>query len=298
MSSRRTTGRLSLLLVLLLLAWPAQAPGHGPDGHQSHHDAAPTAEEHAGHGHSQPMEPSPEEKAVNPALWVEEKTGATVPLDLEFRNERGERVSLRQLIDRPILLLPVYYRCPTGCSFELANLADAIRRSRHRIDSFRAISLSFDAEETPAVAAQVRPNYVALLGKDFPQDAWVFLTGDSGAIARLTQAVGFAFQKKDDGTFVHPSALVALDRNGRIIKYVYGSFISGDVDLALAEAAKGTPASSIRRLLEFCFPANPRQTQQVLTVLKIGSGVLLVLGGIGLALFLRRKPTDQPKFDP
>ncbi|WP_310601140.1 SCO family protein [Desulfobulbus sp.] len=298
MRRRRTTGRLSLLLVLLLLAWPALASGHGPDGHQSHHDAVPAAEEHAGHGHSQPMEPSPEEKAVNPAMWVEEKTGASVPLDLEFRNERGERVSLRQLIDRPILLLPVYYRCPTGCSFELANLADAIRRSRHRVDSFRAISLSFDAEETPTVAAQVRPNYVALLGKDFPRDAWVFLTGDSGAIARLTQAVGFAFQKKDDGTFVHPSALVALDRNGRIIKYVYGSFISGDVDLALAEAAKGTPASSIRRLLEFCFPANPRQTQQTLTVLKIGSGVLLVLGGIGLTLFLRRKPTDQPKFDP
>ena len=112
---------------------------------------------------AQPLE------AISPGLWVEEKTGEFVPLDTVFRNERGETVSLRQLIDRPTLLLPIYYRCPTGCSFELANLADAIRRSRHGIDSFRVLSLSFDASETPSTAAEVRPNYTQLLAKDFPR---------------------------------------------------------------------------------------------------------------------------------
>lgn len=286
--------RQTALLLAFLLVWPVMAAGHGPGGHEDHHAPPDRTQERAGTDRTAAPPPGQESKA----LGVDEKTGEFVPLDLVFRNERGEQVSLRQLVDRPTLLLPIYYRCPTGCSFELANLAEAIRRSGHDIGSFRAISLSFDAEETPAIAAEARPNYTALLAKDFPQDAWAFLTGDHDAIAQLTRAIGFVFQKKEDGTFVHPSALVALDREGRIIKYVYGSFIAGDVDLALAEAAKGTPASSIRRLLAFCFPANPRQNQQILNVLKIGSGVLLVAGGIGLALFLRRKPSDRPKFGP
>lgn len=231
-------------------------------------------------------------------VGVEEKIGAFLPLDLVFTNHHGQQVRLQQLIDRPTLLVPVYYRCPSGCNLELANLADAIRRSRQPIGSFRVISVSFDADETPAVAAETRPNFTQLLGKDFPEEAWVFLTGDQAAIAGLTAAIGFAFQKKADGTFIHPSTMVALAADGRIIKYIYGTFIAGDVDLALAEAAKGEPTSSIRRLLEFCFPANPRQSQQVLQMLKWASLALLVAGGLGLAWLLRRKPSDHSTFGP
>ena len=79
---------------------------------------------------------------------------------------------------------------------------------------------------------------------------------------------------------------------------MYGSFIPGDVDLALAEAAKGTPATSIRRLLAFCFPANPRQTQHIMNYLKMGSGAVLLVGGLCFFLFLRRKKTDQSHFTP
>lgn len=306
------------LLLAQLLLWPMAASGHGPGGHATdarHATPATEAAQRAGATSSPPdgsvaqgeqvfPDPAPTTalplplEAVNPDLWVEEKTGGFVPLDTIFRNERGETVSLRQLIDRPTLLLPIYYRCPTGCSFELANLADAIRRSRHGFDSFRVLSFSFDASETPATAAEVRPNYTQLLAKDFPPDAWPFLTGEEDSILRLTGSIGFRFQKKDDSTFIHASALIVLDREGRIIKYVYGSFIPGDVDLALTEAARGTPASSIRRLLAFCFPANPRQTQQVLSYLKMGSGAVLLVGGLCFLLFLRRKKTDQPHFTP
>ncbi len=305
-----------LPLLILLLVWAMPASGHGPKGHDTHAPGKPQRQ-------APLAEPAPDKPWVDPAeavsapqtrgrdavadqrqetidkaAWVEEKTGDFVPLDLAFSTERGEKVSLRQLIDRPTLLLPIYYRCPTGCSFELANLAEAIRRSSHDAGSFRAISLSFDADETPAIAAEVRPNYVQLLDKAYPSDAWVFLTGDHHAIEQLTRSIGYSFLKKDDATFIHASALIVLDKDGRIINYVYGAFLPGDVDLALAEAGKGTPASSIRRLLAFCLPANPQQVQRVLNAMKIASGVVLVVGGIGLALLLRRKPSDQPTFKP
>ena len=308
------------LLLAQLLLWPVAAIGHGPGSHAKAAGASKSMPASEPANRTDPRPPSPDgattqggqifsdqgptdadahpEEEVDPGAWVEEKTGGFVALDTTFRNERGETVSLRQLIDRPTLLLPIYYRCPTGCSLELANLAEAIRRSRLGMDSFRVLSVSFDADETPATAAEVRPNYTQLLGKDLPREAWPFLTGDEDSILRLTRSIGYRFQRKDDSTFIHASALVVLDREGRIIKYVYGSFIPGDVDLALAEAARGTPATSIRRLLAFCFPANPRQTQQILRYLKLGSGAVLLVGGICFLLFLRRKKTDQSHFTP
>lgn len=299
------------LLLILLLSVPLTAVGHGPNHvedrraqevkqqtiKEEHPAVAPEQAETIRHEESlQAVVPKDPEavEIVNPGEWVQEKTGDIISLDAVFKNEQGETVTIRQLIDRPTLLLPIYYRCPTGCSFELANLADAIRRSRHASSSFRAISLSFNADETPETAATVKPNYTQLLAKDFPQDDWVFLTGDNDNIHKLTQTIGYTFKKKDEFTFIHPSTLIVLDKEGRIIKYIYGSFISGDVDLALAEAAKGTPASSIHRLLAFCFPSNPRQNQQVLTYLKMGTAAVMFIGGIWFLIFLRRKKSDQP----
>jgi protein SCO1/2 len=298
------------LLLSLLLLGPVTAAGHGPN-HASdrrtqqvneqttkdqHPAVAPEQTENIFHEERpQAAVPKPPDviEIVNPGEWVQEKTGDIIPLDAVFKNEQGVTITLRQLIDRPTLLLPIYYRCPTGCSFELANLADAIRRSRQSAGSFRVISLSFNADETPETAATVKPNYTQLLAKDFPQNDWVFLTGDNDNILKLTQSMGYTFKKKDDFTFIHPSALIVLDKEGRIIKYIYGSFISGDVDLALAEAAKGTPASSIHRLLAFCFPSNPRQNQQVLAYFKMGTAAVMLIGGLWFLLFLRRKRSDQ-----
>ena len=304
------TGLVALtwwLLLTLLLSAPMKAAGHGPNHEKTPGNQLTTKDELQTGAPKQAeivrpkeqLQAAPKEpEVVVPGEWVQEKSGEIVPLDTVFKNEQGEAVTLRQLIDRHTLLLPIYYRCPTGCSFELANLADAIRHSRHAAGSFRVISLSFNADETPETATTVKPNYTQLLAKDFPQSDWVFLTGDSDNIRKLTQSMGYTFIKKDEFTFIHPSALIVLDKEGRIIKYVYGSFISGDVDLALAEATKGTPASSIHRLLAFCFPSNPRQNQQILAYFKMGTAAVMFIGGLWFLLFLRRKKPDQPTPQP
>lgn len=267
-------------LLLLLLAWPFTAKGHGP-GMESEHEHGTTAVE--------------QQEAVAPGDWLQEKTGNVVPLDAVFKNERGETVSLKQLIDRPTLLLPVYYSCPKLCSFDLANLADSIRRTSLAASSFRVISMSFNAEDTPETAATVKPNYIQLLTKDFPPDRWTFLTGDTANILKVTRTLGYTFKKKEDGTFIHPSALAVLAKDGRIIKYVYGSFISGDLDLALSEAAKGTPTSSIHRFLAFCFASNPRQNQQLFDYFRIGTVTILAIGAFFFLRFLRTKKSSQSK---
>ncbi len=232
----------------------------------------------------------PSQQSVDTKEWVSEKTGQTIPLNTSFKNEKGEDVTLGQLIDRPTLLLPVYYYCPRSCSFDLANLAAAIAKTSHPMGSFRVISMSFNEVETPEVAATTKPNYTALLDKDFPPPLWTFLTGDEKAIRTITESIGYRFKKQSNHIFIHPSAMVALDKDGTIIKYIYGSFLTGDVDLAIAEAEKQTPATSIRRFLSFCYNYSPTQNQAVFTILKF-SMIILLAGGLiyFVVFFLRQK---------
>lgn len=97
-----------LLLTLVVLTWPAGVYGHrvsGSDTHTGSHASKPPAEatQPAPVSAEQPAEPAPPVR-----LGVEEKIGGFVPLDLVFTNDRSEQVRLRQLIDRPTLLVPVY----------------------------------------------------------------------------------------------------------------------------------------------------------------------------------------------
>ena len=257
-------------------------------GHIQQHDS-PIKMDHSEHAaHEQQGVSLSQQQAVSPEEWVTEKTGQFVPLEATFKDEKGRDVTLAELVDRPTLLLPVYYFCPRACSFDQANLAEAIKKTSHPKDSFRVISMSFNDVEPPKAAAIAKPNYTELLGKDFPEDGWVFLTGDKENILRVTNAIGYTFKKQSDHLFIHPSAMVALSTEGQIIKYIYGSFLSGDVDLALAEAEKGTPATSIRRFLSFCFNYSPKQNQTIFTILKLTTVTLLVAGFFYFVFFFLR----------
>ena len=93
-------------------------------------------------------------------IWVDEKTGSFLPLDIEFADENGSVVTLGGLIDKPTILLPIYFYCPNSCPTNLANLAMAINRMKKEIgDDYRAIALSFNHLETPENARTAKNNY-------------------------------------------------------------------------------------------------------------------------------------------
>ena len=228
-------------------------------------------------------------------IWIDEKTGAVLPLESEFFDENGKRVSLDSLIDRPTILLPIYFYCPNSCSTNLANLAAAMNRMKMEPGKdYRAIALSFNEKDTPGDARDAKANYLNILYDDFPAHEWSFITGTSANISKVLDTIGYTFKALDDGTFIHPSALITVAENGMIIKYVYGSFIPGDVEMALSEAKSGTPAISVKRLLNFCFNYDPSKNRSVFQTVKVI--VLLVFGGLACFFFVRfiRKRDTKP----
>lgn len=224
--------------------------------------------------------------------WLEEKTGQYLPLDLEFIDETGKPIRLGEIIDRPTIFLPIYFYCPNICSRNLANLAIALNSLSIEPDKdFRVIALSFNEVENYEDAARAKRNYLKIVGKDFPPNAWRFLTGDLNTIKKATDAVGFRFKKIDDETFIHPAALMTIAEDGKIIRYVYGSFLAGDIDMGLADAASGNPSLSVKRLLAFCFNYDPDKNKSVFQLVKIG---VMLFFGIILAIvfiyFKRKRP--------
>ncbi len=237
----------------------------------------------------------PEDKAEK---WVEEKTGNYIPLQLEFVAEKGDTVTLSSIIDRPTIILPIYFYCPSICSQNLANLAVAMKKlSFLPGKDYRAIALSFNDVETPEVARRAKENYLKIVGDDFPASEWRFLTGKKETIKMLTDSLGFRFKKMDDTTFIHPSALMIIDAKGRIIRYVYGSFLAGDIDMALLDAKRGTPSLSVKRLLAFCFSYDPDTNKSLFQTIKVSVLALFVLVLSLVYFFFRRKRRKKRNYD-
>ena len=207
-------------------------------------------------------------------------------------DEEGKTIRLRDIIDRPTILLPIYFYCPNICSKNLANLAIALTNLSFKPGKeYRVIALSFNEAEGYKDAARAKENYLKIVGDGFPSDGWRFLTGSKETIKAATDAVGFRFKKVDDQTFIHPAVLMTIAKDGKIIRYVYGSFLAGDIDMGLADAASGSPSLSVKRLLAFCFNYDPTKNNSLFQRVKIG---VMLFFGIVLAfvfIYFRRKRT-------
>jgi len=220
-------------------------------------------------------------------VGIEERLGARIPLDLIFRDETGKAVNLAGLITGPTIILPVYYRCANVCSVLQTRMATALQKLEKRpLADYRVISISFDERETPEMAARSRQTYLTAIRKPFPEEGWRFLTGDAAAIRRLTDSVGFRFQRRE-ADFVHQVVSVVVDKDGVIIRYLYGvTVLPKDLALAITEARSGVSGISIRKVMDFCFSYDPAGKTYVFNLLKVSATVVILSAGGFLAFLL------------
>ncbi len=302
----KTFFRLAVFFVFLLPVWifpaAARAETHGGQSHQGKEAT------HAQPGHSdQDHKPAVmtgdlSDNDLGGQVRIDEQLGSVAALDAVFKDETGRDVRIAGLFGKPVVLLPIFFSCTAICGFLQADLAKAL----NEVDQvpgrdFHVITLSFSDDENETDAAIAKKNYSNLIKRDFPLDNWTYLTGDRENIRKLTDSLGYYFIKKAPHQYIHPSALIVLSKEGKIIRYLYGpNFLPFDVGMALTEAEQGKPGISIKRgVLSFCFDYDPAKKTYAFRVFRItGTVVLIALAGFIIFLLYPSKKDRKDEEDP
>jgi protein SCO1/2 len=235
-------------------------------------------------------------------VGIDEKLGQSVPLDLMLVDEQGDRISLRDILDKPTLLTLNYFRCTGLCTPLLNGVAEMLGRTDQVPGKdFQVISVSFDPRDNAELAGLKKENYVKPLGPVFPPKAWRFLTGDPISTKKLADSVGFRFAKRGDD-YVHAGAIMVLSPTGKVTRYLYGvTFLPFDVKMAVAEAAQGRTGPTIARFLRFCYSYDPAGRRYFLDITRVAAAFTIVLAlgfGIVIAANRKKRPRSDAKESP
>ncbi|TLM65001.1 MAG: SCO family protein [Deltaproteobacteria bacterium] len=291
--------RAHLLILMMLLAAPTVAPAVGSQSPQASPAVKPSAQTvpAAPAAISDPAGLLALTEAPSAGVGLDEHPGARLPLDLTFRDEDGRPVRLGDLLTRPTVIAPVYFRCPNVCHFLQGELARTLPELKLTAGSdYQVLSISFDETETPELARRTRDTYLAAAGGRVPAQGWRFLTGDREQILKLTGAAGYRFQRVGSD-FQHPVAIFVVGSDGLIVRYLQGSrILPKDLALALAEAKAGVVGTTIRKMVQYCFSYDPAQKTYVFNVLRVSATVILatLAGFLAWLVFTgRKKPKDS-----
>jgi len=224
-------------------------------------------------------------------IGIVEHLGETIPLDVWFLNENSDTVTLKQLIDKPTIMLFVYFDCPNLCSPLMDGVSDMVSKLDMTLGKdYQIITISFNTKDTPEKAREKKVNFVQKISKE-NQQYWIYLTGVQENINTITDALGFKY-KAQGLDFAHASAIMVLSPQGKITRYLYGlSFLPFDVKMAIVEAQKGLARPTINKVLEYCFAYNPGSKTYTLQITRIIGSITIFIALIVfvILLFNRRK---------
>ncbi len=223
-------------------------------------------------------------------VTIDQKLDAQVPLDLEFRDESGATVRLADYFgEKPVVLSLVYYECPMLCTLVLNGLVGSLKALPFDVgDEFEVVTVSFDPEETPDLAAAKKETYLSSYRRDGAAEGWHFLTGSAESIDALADAVGFRYRYDPErDLFSHAAGITVLTPSGRIARYFYGvEYPPRDLKLGLIEAADERIGTAVDQLLLFCFHydvTTGRYSAAVMNLVRLG-GLATVFGFAGFVL--------------
>jgi len=227
-------------------------------------------------------------------IGIEQKLNAQVPLDTAFRDESGSSVPLRTFfLGRPVVLAPVYYRCPMLCSQILSGVVAGLRPlSLKSGRDFEVVAISFDPADTPAEAELKRAQYTHSYSSRGGVNGWHFLVGSQAAIAAVMQAIGFHYRWDPvNKMFIHASGVMVVTPEGRVARYLYGvEYEPKDLKLSLVEASHNRIGSAVDQILLFCYHYDPKTGKYgavVINSLQIGAILILVVMGMGMFFLWR-----------
>lgn len=220
--------------------------------------------------------------AVKNVGW-EQRMGASLPLQLQFRDESNHTVVLGNYFSRtPVVLVLTYFSCPELCPMVLQGVQESLRGTGLEAGrDYQLLAVSIDPRDTPAEARQKK---AALLKFEPLRQAAHFLTAPDTSGAVLARAVGLRYTyDSEHGQFAHAAGFIVVNSRGQINQYIFGvRYPTGTVRTALIDAARGRIAAYADQLLLLCYHFDPllgRYSLAILTGFRV-AGVLAVLLGV------------------
>lgn len=228
-------------------------------------------------------------------IGIEQKLNAEIPLDTVFKDENGASVPLRTYFgSKPVLLVPVYFRCPMLCSQVLSGVVAGLRPlslepGRH----FEIVAISFDPADTPAIAKGKRDSYSHSYSSKLGTAGWHFLTGSQASIQSVMQSIGFHYRWDEvHKMFVHASGVMILTPDGHLARYLYGvDYEPKDLKLSLVEASHDRIGSPVDQILLLCYhydPTTGKYGAVVVNILRAAAVLMLGVLAIGGWFLWRR----------
>ena len=217
---------------------------------------------------------------------VVEHLGEKIPLDLDFIDESGEKVYLRDYFKqgKPVLLTLAYYKCPMLCGLVLKGITDGVSELAYLPGKeFQMVTISINPDESFELAAAKKKNHLAAFNKPVNENGWVFLTGKARNSKMLADALGFKYYYvKERKEYAHPAVTFVLTGEGIISRYLYGiQYKETDLRLSLLEASEGKIGTTLDRIILYCFHYDPDAGGYV-----IFAGNLMRIGGVITLLFI------------
>lgn len=232
-------------------------------------------------------------------VGLDQKLGEQIPLDVEFFDEAGQVVRLRDYFgSRPVVLTLVYYECPMLCSLILNGTVRALRTLEFSAGTeFDVLTVSIDPDETPDLAAAKKQEYLANYRRTGAEQGWHFLTGREESIRALADAVGFRYAYDPvSGEYAHAAGIMVLTPKGQVARYFYGvEYSPRDLKLGLMEASEERIGSPVDQLLLLCFHYNPltgKYSFAVMAAVRV-AGALTVLAIVVLLVTLLRRERKE-----
>ena len=189
---------------------------------------------------------------------------------------------------KPTLVSFFYADCAEGCPLVIDNIADVLRKLPQDLrDGLAVVSISIDpVKDTPAVMKSYSKPFV----NEFKN--WRFATATEDTIRMLTSDLGFAYERKKDGSIDHLNRFTLINSSGLVLKHFYGGNIkSEEVAGALKDIAEGRTlksglASILDKALIFCSKYDPVTKRYVTDIGYLAEVVMQVLFSLGVVAFL------------
>ena len=235
-------------------------------------------------------------------IGFDQKLGIQLPLDLQFRDDRGRDLRLGELFGRrPLILAPVYFRCPLLCNQLLNGLTRSLKPvSLAAGKDFDVIAFSINPAETPELAGPKKQAYLEQYDRPGSDNGWHFLVGDQSAITALTEAIGFRYTfNPQTELYAHAAGVVIVTPEGRIARYFYGiDFPPKELESELTRARAGQIGNPIGRLLLLCYDydaATGKYTLSIMRLLRVAGTATAVALGAFVCLMFRREAKERRK---